>query len=45
MTVHQLIDVALRLHGWKTEIANAEIGRTKTGQTETGKTESQIANR
>ncbi len=40
MTVHQLIDVALRLHEWKTEIAKAE-----TGQTKIGKTESQIANR
>ena len=35
LTVHQLIDVALRLHAWKIEI----------GQTDIGKTENQLANR
>jgi hypothetical protein len=40
LTVHQLIDVALRLHGWKTEIGKVEIGKT-----DIGKTENQLANR
>ena len=35
VTVHQLIDVALRLHTWKTEIAKAELGPNKAGKTET----------
>jgi len=35
VTVHQLIDVALRLHTWKTEIAKAEVGQNRAGKTET----------
>ena len=45
VTVHQLIDVALRLHTWKTEIAKAEIGPKQAGQNKAGKTETHLANR
>ena len=39
VTVHQLIDAALRLHAWK-----VEIGQNSTGQNN-GKTENHLANR
>jgi hypothetical protein len=45
MTVHQLIDVALRLHAWKMDISQNKTGQTTTGQNTTGKTENQLANR
>jgi hypothetical protein len=48
MTVHQLIDVALRLHAWKVEIGQDtgpnNTGKNKTGQNTAGKTESHLAN-
>ena len=40
VTVHQLIDVALRLHAWKIQISQTDIG-----QNATSKTESHLANR
>jgi len=45
MTVHQLIDVALRLHGWKAEIGKVEIGQNDISQTKMSKTENHLANR
>ncbi len=53
ITVHQLIDVALRLHAWKNEIGQStgqgtgpnNTGPNNTGPNNTGKTESHLANR